>query len=359
MLIELTHTTELTYKRPVRQSQMELRVCPAQLGDQVRLSFELAIGPAAQVNGYFDWLDNHVHAFGIDRPHDRIKIAATSLVQTRRPEVPVETLAELPDTWPVANAADVQADYANFDFLELGGPVGDSGALRDLAAAVNPREGEPLGAVVQRAMGLIGERFEYVKGVTTSATPVAEFIGQRRGVCQDFTHALIGMLRSLGVPTRYVSGIVHDERPDGTGDYLGASQTHAWAEVLFPSQTTGSDGSGGVGGGAGAGGGGAGEGDGWVGVDPTNACRAGPAFVKVAVGRHFADVPPNRGVFTGGGGEQIDVSVVTRKLNSVPPELTAERFRPLGIPAVSGQSQSQSQSNGLGQQQQQQQQSSR
>ncbi len=127
MLIELTHTTELTYDEPIRQSQMELRVCPAQLGDQVRLSFDLAIGPATQVHGYFDWLDNHVHAFGIDGWHNRIRIDATSIVQTTRIDEPVESLSDLPDVWPTENVDD---GYAMYDFLTLDGPLKPSEAAR-------------------------------------------------------------------------------------------------------------------------------------------------------------------------------------------------------------------------------------
>lgn len=307
MLIELTHTTELTYSEPIRQSQMELRVCPAQLGDQVRLSFDLGIGPATQVHGYFDWLDNHVHSFGIDGWHDRIRIDATSIVQTTRAEEAVASLVELPDRWP---ADDVDDGYALYDFLTLEGPLKSSEALDQLVSDIGAKDGEPLGELAKRTLELIRERFEYKKGATNSATPVAAFLEKGRGVCQDFTHLYVATLRKLGVPARYVSGIVHEDKEH---HLLGATQTHAWAEVLFPSQRS-SDGTGG-----------------WIGVDPTNGMRAGPRFVKVAVGRHFGDVPPNRGVYIGAAEETIDVSVQTRRLQSVPPELLAERFHPIAI----------------------------
>ena len=309
MLIELTHTTELTYSEPIHESVMELRVCPAQASDQVRLSFDLAIGPAAQVQGYFDWLDNHVHAFSIHGYHDRIRIAATSLVQTDKPSRSLDDLEQLPGTYPLDDAVD--ADYTLFDFLDLKKPIADSGALRAIAADVNAQPGEPLGVVVRRAMGLVKSRFEYVQGVTTSATPVAEFLEHGRGVCQDFTHAFIGILRCLNIPARYVSGIVHADEESEATRYRGSRETHAWVEVYFPNNSGGGE---------------------WIGVDPTNGCCAGPDFIKVAVGRSFSDVPPNRGVYRGSGKESIDVSVTTRRLPSVPPELTAERFRKLNVP---------------------------
>ncbi len=96
MLLEFTHTTELTYGDHIHDSAMELRVCPSQVGDQHRLSFDLAIGPPAQVHSYFDWLDNHVHAFTVNGYHKRIQIAATSVVETDRPELPIDCSTACP-----------------------------------------------------------------------------------------------------------------------------------------------------------------------------------------------------------------------------------------------------------------------
>jgi transglutaminase-like putative cysteine protease len=310
VLIEVTHTTELTYDEPIRGSQMELRVCPAQLADQARLSFELAIGPRAQVHGYFDWLDNHVHAFGIDGWHETIRISAVSTMRTYRADADIATLEVVPDTWPLEG---VREDYRLYDYLTLEGPLKPTEELDRLVKDVDAKEGELLGTLAGRALTLLRDRFEYKTGATNSATPLGTFLKKERGVCQDFTHAYVAVMRKLGVPTRYVSGIVHE---DLGYQFLGASQTHAWAEVLFPSMRS-SDGAGG-----------------WVGLDPTNGVRAGPTFVKVANGRHFNDVPPNRGVYMGSANETISVDVQTRTLPSVPPELQAERFRSINVQAT-------------------------
>jgi transglutaminase-like putative cysteine protease len=165
---------------------------------------------------------------------------------------------------------------------------------------------------------LINQRFTYRKGITNAASPITDLLRHGSGVCQDFTHLMIGMARALGIPARYASGLLHpDGRRGGSsvggegdgdgGAYRGFTQTHAWCELLFPST-------------------------GWVGFDPANQCVVGDNFVKVGVGRHFFDVPPNKGVYRGKAKESIDVSVQSEELDEIPPELAAERVQSLAVP---------------------------
>ena len=226
MLLELTHETDLDYDDVITESVMELRVTPRQEQDQLRLSFELAIGPAASVSSYFDWMGNTVHTFNVAPRHDRIRIVAKSVVETDRPGTDPR---HLPDAYPVS--VEVSADPALYDFLRFGGPVVDASALRDLVAEIAPTDGEPLGEVIERVMEKIHTDFLYEAGVTTSASPITDILQHRKGVCQDFTHLMIGLARAMGVPARYVSGLVHPE----DADFRGASETHAWVELLFPS----------------------------------------------------------------------------------------------------------------------------
>lgn len=304
MLLEVTHETDLVYSDFISESVMELRVCPDQAADQHRLSFDLAIGPPTQVSSYFDWLDNLVHTFAVTGYHDRIRIVASSVIEIDRQPVFASDLPETGDPWPFAG---LDADYALYDFLQFDGPIIDCPPLRQLADDVKPVDGEPMGAVVARAMGLLHERFRYVKGVTTSASPITVPLSLMQGVCQDFTHITIGLCRALGIPARYVSGLVHSDPEPGAPTFLGDSETHAWVEVWLGSR-------------------------GWVGLDPTNACGIDGHFVKVAVGRHFGDVPPNKGVYRGSGKESIRVQVRSRRLAGVPPELAAVTMRPLNLP---------------------------
>jgi transglutaminase-like putative cysteine protease len=181
----------------------------------------------------------------------------------------------------------------------------DSPQLRELVKVLHPMPGASLGELALRMLHLIAERFEYKKGTTTAASPITDVLATGQGVCQDFTHLMIGMARALGIPARYVSGLIHP----GNEHFRGFTQTHAWCELMFPSA-------------------------GWVGFDPTNNCIVSSNFVKVAVGRDYRDVPPNKGRWQGTGPvkETINVTVHSEELMSMPPELAAERMQSLAIP---------------------------
>lgn len=296
MLLRITHETNLRYSDLISESAMELRMAPRQEIDQHRLSFQLAIGPAASVSSYFDWVGNTVHSFAVNPFHREIQIVATSVVETDRN---VPNIWGFTDSWPIPMKA---LDYAMYDYLQFGGPIVDCPAMRDLAASLRPREGASLGKLCLHIMQLVDSRFTYEKGVTNAASPITEILQHGRGVCQDFTPLMIALGRALGIPSRYVSGFVHR---DGEAT-RGYAQTHAWCEMLFPSM-------------------------GWVAFDPTNNCLIGKNFVKVAAGRDFRDVPPNRGVYRGSADENIEVAVHIEELRAIPPAMVAERFHSIDL----------------------------
>jgi transglutaminase-like putative cysteine protease len=301
MLLKITHKTDLTYSDLISESVMELRMCPRQEQDQHRLSFELAIGPATAISNYFDWLGNTVHTFSINSFHQAIQIVATSVVETDRPRKEVERFR---DTWPINQET---LNYSNYDFLQFGGPIVDSPELHDLAGSLSIKDGISLGEIALRMLHLIDEKFTYKKGITNSASPITEVLKTGFGVCQDFTHLMIGLARLAKIPARYVSGLIH---PYGEG-VRGHTQTHAWCELLIPSA-------------------------GWVGFDPANRSVVNGNYVKVAIGRDFHDVPPNRGVYRGNATETIDVKVHSDELASIPPESAAERLRALDVQTFGG-----------------------
>jgi len=203
MLLKITHTTDLAYSDHISESVMELRMVPRQEQDQRRLSFNLAIGPATAPSSYFDWLGNTVHAFTINDFHDRIKIVATSVVETERP---LRDARQLPDAWPVKLD---DSHYQLYDFLCFGGPVVDSPELRKVIKDLKPADGMRVGELGVRMIELIHKKFTYRKGVTTAASPITDMLTSGGGVCQDFTHLMIGMARALNIPARYVSGFLH------------------------------------------------------------------------------------------------------------------------------------------------------
>ncbi|HWB54011.1 MAG TPA: transglutaminase family protein, partial [Tepidisphaeraceae bacterium] len=297
MLLEITHGTNLSYDDLINESVMELRMSPRQEEGQRRLAFNLAIGPATTVFSYFDWLGNTVHALTINAFHKHVRVVATSVVEINRAIPDVENLQ---DTWPIGPQS---LDYSMYDYLQLNGPIVDCPELQQLSSRFNDRRGQSLGKLALDLTQSINEQFVYEKGVTTAASPITDLLQHGRGVCQDFTHLLIGLARKLGIPARYVSGVIH--RDDGH-DFRGHAQTHAWCELLFPSV-------------------------GWIGFDPTNNCLAGPNFVKVAHGRDFRDVPPNRGVYRGTAKETIAVAVSIRELPTIPGALAPEQYQTIDL----------------------------
>jgi len=297
VLLKITHQTDLSYSDLISESVMELRMVPRQAEDQHRLSFTLGLGPAAQASSYFDWLGNTVHAFTINAFHRQIRIVATSVVETERATMDPR---ELPDVWPTEVG---RMDYALYDYLAFRGPVCDSPLLRQVIDQLHFRPGERLGSVAMRIVDLINERFTYKAGVTTATSPITEMLEHGYGVCQDFTHLMIGLARAINIPARYVSGFLH---PVGER-FKGFTQTHAWCELFFPSQ-------------------------GWLGFDPANKCAVADNFVAVAVGRDYFDVPPNKGIYRGTAQEKIDVQVHTDELAAIPAGLAAERMQSISIP---------------------------
>src|SRR3954465_1553069 len=289
MLLKVTHQTDLSYSDLISESVMELRMAPRQELDQHRLSFTLAVGPPTAASSYFDWLGKTVHWFTVNSFHKQIRIVATSVVETDRPRPEPQRFK---DTWPLPADA---YDYSVYDFLQFGGPIVDSPQLRELVGTLAPKPGDSLGELALAVMHLIADRFTYRKGITTSASPITDLLTSGSGVCQDFTHLMIGMARALRIPARYVSGLVH---PDADR-FRGAFQTHAWCELLFPSA-------------------------GWVGFDPTNMCIVAGNFIKVAYGRDYRDVPPNKGVYRAKADELIDVQVSSDVPPAIPAELAAE-----------------------------------
>lgn len=303
MLLRFTHETNLTYGDSITESVVELRMAPRQETDQHRLSFMLAVGPRAGVNSYFDWLGNMVHTFTVRAPHREVRMVATSIVETDRKQIDV---TELGDTWPINRPM----DYRMWEYLQFGGPIIDSPALRQMVERLQPREGIPLGELAMRMLDSIYNGLIYEQGVTTSECPITTTLELGKGVCQDFTHVMVGLARALKIPARYVSGLVHPE----TSDYRDVTQTHAWCELFFPTI-------------------------GWIAFDPTNHCVVGPNFAKVAIGRDYRDVAPNRGVYRGTAKESMSVVVKSELLGAIPADLFAERYQSIqiAVPAVEPQ----------------------
>ena len=279
MILELHHETRLAYSNPVIESVTEVRMEPASDQHQSVRSFRLSTNPTAEVSRYSDGFGNRVHHFNILPSCQEIRIIAASTVETH---------PQPRDAWvtPACFPLDRNTlEPESLGFINMGGPVRRTPRLDELVETLRPAAGVPIAELALQMSAYINEQFEYAKYVTLASSPVDDVLKQGKGVCQDFTHLMIALLRSFDVPSRYVSGYIH--RPNKE------SQSHAWCEVWLP-------------------------GLGWYGVDPTNNREVNDHFVKVAVGRDFTDVQPNKGVYRGKAQEEIFVRVESRALDRLP-----------------------------------------
>jgi transglutaminase-like putative cysteine protease len=173
------------------------------------------------------------------------------------------------------------------DFLRFRSPVKDVPGVRELAER-HPISDPDSGPAVEQALDeltlAISREFTYDRAVTNVYTAVDDVLELKAGVCQDFAHLFIAVARAMGVPARYVSGYIHEERRTGA-----VSASHAWAEGWVPGQ-------------------------GWVGYDATHPVRATEHHVRLAVGRDYSDAAPTRGIYVGSATGTMDVSVRTREL---------------------------------------------
>jgi transglutaminase-like putative cysteine protease len=274
VLLEIQHRLSFGYDAFIRESFLELRMQPKTTAAQTLSSFVLAVGPPTKVSRYRDWNDNAVHHFTIAQYHDRIEVETRAVVATAMPAV---GLADAVDPMPLTDLP-----FPMLDFLELGGPVRDGADLRAFAAEASIPAGSPIGEQVAALGRLIRERFQYRKNITRYDSTTDDFLRLRAGVCQDFTHLMLALLRVRRIPCRYVSGYLHVE-----SDAAEAAQSHAWIEFHSPSA-------------------------GWISFDPTQNQELDERYVVVAHGRHYDDVPPNKGIYRGNAEEALDATVVTR-----------------------------------------------
>lgn len=273
----IRHVTRFHYSEPIRESMMELRLQPRDDGLQRLHSFELIIQPRAQLAHYRDYLGNTIHHFDIPGQHTRLTVTAQAMVELIPPPPLPPALGT--GAWRALDGL-VQAGEG----WEMTQPSQFACAtpllsqLRDELRLA--RRGDPL-TVLRQLNTALHHTFEYAQDQTSVDSPIDQALETRRGVCQDFSHIMIALVRGLGIPCRYVSGYLFYNKE---GDRSAEDATHAWVEALLPEL-------------------------GWVGFDPTNNVLAGERHIRVALGRDYADIPPTRGVFKGNARSELSVAV--------------------------------------------------
>lgn len=279
MYYSIRHLTKFAYKTPVSESIMETRMHPRSDAQQRCLTFHLAVSPRCRVFSYRDHLNNHIHHFDIPGQHAQLVIVAEAIVEmTPHPEVPASLP---PGSWDEIDAM-VQAG----DFWEMLLPsqfCTSTEELEKLSVELKlDRSDDPL-TTLHRLNEQLYRAFDYKPKSTTADSPIDEALIARAGVCQDFAHVMITLVRThLRIPCRYVSGYLYHgaQFKDRSDDQA----THAWIECLLPEL-------------------------GWVGFDPTNNLVAGDRHIRTAIGRDYSDVPPTHGIYRGRTKSELSVAV--------------------------------------------------
>jgi transglutaminase-like putative cysteine protease len=278
MFYSIKHLTKFHYATPVSESVMEARVHPRSEANQRCLAFHLAVSPRCRVFAYRDHLGNNVHHFDIPGQHSYLVIVAESLLDVQYSN---KLPASLPhDAWAETDAIVQMGDY--WEILLPSEFAQPTPLLQDLAAQLDVRRRDDPLSLLRELNQRLYEWFEYVPKSTKVDSPIDEALRNRRGVCQDFAHIMIALVRGLRIPCRYVSGYLYRRPQDHDRSTVDA--THAWVEAFLPPV-------------------------GWVGFDPTNCLLAGDRHLRTAIGRDYADVPPTKGIFRGQTASELSVAV--------------------------------------------------
>ena len=283
----LLHATEFRYDGPVSESYNEVRLRPMHDETQSCLSFRVITNPASRGTSYRDSFGNWVHQFNILPEHQYLKIEAESVVLAH--DAPAPPAQSMPLSELDSHREELEEEH--LDFVVATGYVPHVAKLDELIATACQNCDGSVSGFVQAASDLIHRRFEYVKGATHVNSSIEDSLSVGAGVCQDFAHLLLGVVRKRGLPGRYVSGYLvpgSAASPDAKlQEVIGGYASHAWAEVYLP-------------------------GSGWLGLDPTLGKPLGLQHVRVAYGRDYGDVAPVRGVYKGHAGQRLSVDVRVR-----------------------------------------------
>lgn len=278
---QVLHRTTFDYASAVTDSVNVLHLEPRTFPFQKTLQSFIEVKPATRLRRFRDLFDNITHHFEIPAPHDRLEITSRLRVRNLRLE-----LSDAARSQGFEAYADPETRERIWPYLQESRYVSSHAELWrqaiDLTRDIPSIYGQGLAI-----MAWIHREFRYDTGATQVGTHLEEAFEHRHGVCQDFTHVMLGLCRAVGIPARYASGYLYN----GPRDHLvGAQASHAWPEIHLPAV-------------------------GWVGFDPTNDTLADERYIKVAVGRDYDDVAPVKGAYHGTGHCELSVRVEVEKLD--------------------------------------------
>ena len=273
-LFKIQHITKYTYDRLIQESMNEIRIFPVESDDQQVLEQDLIITGNPDIQFFLDYWGNKTGTFNLLAPHQELMIDSRLLIRTRE-------------------SADLRIDFiskfseqpsetdGNIKMLELSraDTIYSQSKILDIVRLARSPD-DSVAVTINNCSDYIFEHFQYIRGITNIETTVDDILQQKAGVCQDFAHILLQILRTMHIPSRYVSGYICPHR----SGLRGEGATHAWVEAWIP-------------------------GSGWTGIDPTNKIWVTNNHVKLAVGRNFADCSPAKGSFKGMANQDLSVFV--------------------------------------------------
>jgi len=284
MLFEIVHRTDYRYGHAAREACVEARLTPPALPTQEILSHSLQFNPSMNCSHYEDSFGNNVTFYAMALRHARLSVVNTLSVRTHEPRLDHGALD--------VSCAEARQIFASeltniFDYLQPTSAVPTGGEAKIWARQFFAGS-HPLRQGLDGLNSAIHAKFSYKPGTTENSTPLEMVWKQKEGVCQDFAHVMLSVLRTAGIPARYICGYIESGPPEG-GGLLGSMATHAWVEALLPGMT-------------------------WVALDPTNNQWCGVRHVTVSYGRDFRDAAPVRGIFKGSGPQGLKVKVTMRRM---------------------------------------------
>jgi transglutaminase-like putative cysteine protease len=275
--MRVVHATGYAYKSPVTASYNEARLTPRSDSRQNVILNRVETIPATRSYRYVDYWGTAVTAFDLHAPHTELEVTASSVVETEEPEAPTGEVS-----WE-----ELASEAVRDRFDEVLTPTHYTPASRRLERVGRRivKESDPQAAVIAAAQWAHSE-LKYVPGTTGVHSSGIDALREGKGVCQDFAHLTLILLRGMGIPSRYVSGYLHPKRNAVVGDTVDG-QSHAWIQAW-----TG----------------------GWWNYDPTNDSEINEQYISVGVGRDYADVTPLKGIYSGEGSTDLDVVVEVTRL---------------------------------------------
>lgn len=273
-IFKIVHITKYQYNWPIKESINEVRLFPHNFSNQEVIDYQLLITHDPEVEYYQDYYGNRVANFNNLESHEEMVIESRMMVRVNHslkiPEIDNTTVKDIG-----------KEKSENITLLRLSYPevIQKQQEIEAILAAIDVAN-KPIIEIAQLCNQYIFDNFTYTKGITNIETTIDEILEIKKGVCQDFAHVLLQLVRTVGIPARYVSGYIC---PYESG-LRGEGATHAWVEIYTPTQ-------------------------GWLGLDPTNNIWTMDNHVKLAVGRNFYDCTPIKGTFKGLARQTLSVCV--------------------------------------------------